>query len=85
MVIICGIGSLIIALYVTEIIKSLLLALTVYTAGIVLPVVLGFYREKLKLNKYGASAGIVAGGISSIIMKYMIMDQFLIYIFPAVL
>jgi solute:Na+ symporter, SSS family len=84
-IIIYGIGSLIIALYVSEIIKSLLLALTVYTTGIVLPVVLGFYREKLKLNKWGASAGILAGGIASIIIKYLMMDQFLIYIFPAVL
>lgn len=85
-VIICyGIVSLIIALYVNGIIKSLFLALTVYTAGIVLPVVLGFYREKLKLNKWGAAAGILTGGVSSLYMKYMAMDEFMLYIFPAVL
>ena len=85
MVILCGAVSLIISLFVTEIIKSLLLALTVYTAGIVLPVVLGFYREKLRLNHYGAMSGIVAGGSAAIIMKYFAYDQLLIYIFPTVL
>ncbi len=84
MVIICGICSLVIALYVTEIIKSLLLALTVYTAGVVLPVILGFYRERLKLNQYGAMSGIISGGSAAIIMKYFMYDRFLIYIFPAV-
>jgi SSS family solute:Na+ symporter len=85
MVIFCGICSLIIALYVTEIIKSLLLALTVYTAGIVIPVLLGFYREKLKLNHYGAMSGITSGGSAAIILKYLSLNQFLIYIFPFVL
>jgi len=84
MMIICGTGSLIIALYINEIIKSLLLALTVYTAGIVLPVILGFYRKKLKLNHYGAMSGIIAGGSAAVIMKYYNYNQFLIYIFPAV-
>lgn len=84
MIIIWGILSLIIALYVTGIIKSLLLALTVYTAGIVLPVLLGFYREKFRLNHYGAMSGIISGGSSAVIMKYFELNQFLVYIFPAV-
>jgi SSS family solute:Na+ symporter len=85
MVIICGIVSLIIALYVNGILNSLFLALSVYTSGIVLPVVMGFYRDKLKLNRWGAMAGIAAGGTSCLYMKYMEMDQFMPYIFPAVL
>jgi len=85
MIILCGVISLIIALYVNGIIKSLFLALTVYTAGIVLPVVLGFYREKLKLNQYGAMSGIIAGGTAAVVMKYFTFDQYLIYVFPAVL
>ncbi len=85
MIILGGVVSLVIALYVNQIIKSLFLALTVYTAGIVIPVILGFYREKLKLNQYGAMSGIIAGGSSAIIIKYLILDQYLIYIFPAVL
>lgn len=84
-IILCGIISLVIALYINGIIKSLFLALTVYTSGIIIPVVLGFYRDKLKLNKYGAIAGIISGGSSAIIMKYYNLDQYLIYIFPAVL
>jgi SSS family solute:Na+ symporter len=84
MIIIIGAGSLVIALYVNQIIKSLMLALTVYTAGIVLPVIMGFYREKLKLNYYGATAGIITGGSVSLIMRYLKYDQYLIYIFPLV-
>ena len=83
-VIIWGTVSLIIALYVTEIIKSLLMALTVYTAGIVLPVILGFYRTKLKLNYNGAIAGIITGGVSAIIIKTTGLNHMLIFIFPAV-
>jgi len=85
MIILCGTGSLVIALYINGIIKSLLLALTVYTAGIVLPVLLGFYREKLKLNHFGALAGIITGGSGAIILKYFLMDNLLICIFPSVL
>ncbi len=84
-IVLLGAGSLIIALYVNQIIKSLLLALTVYTSGIVIPVVLGFYRDKLKLNSTGAIAGIVTGGSAAITLKYLLMDQFLIYIFPSVI
>jgi len=85
MIILSGLCSLIIALYVNGIIKSLLFALTVYTAGIVLPVILGFYREKFKLNQYGAIAGIVFGGSAAIVLKLLILDQLLVYIFPAAL
>lgn len=84
MVILCGICSLVIALYITEVIKSLLLALTVYSAGIVLPVVLGFYKDKLKITHAGALTGLIAGGSSSIILKMLTLDRYLVWIFPVV-
>ncbi len=79
-----GICSLLIALYINGIIKSLLLALTVYTAGIVLPVIFGFYRERLGLNHRGAMAGIITGGTAAIAFKVLMYDHLLVYIFPAV-
>jgi SSS family solute:Na+ symporter len=78
-----GIFSLITALYIDGIIKSLLLALTIYTSGIIIPVVFGFYREKFSLNAAGAVSACIAGGGSAMIMKMASMDRFLVYIFPA--
>jgi Na+/proline symporter len=82
-ILLLGIFSLSTALYIDGIIKSLLLALTVYTSGIIIPVVFGFYREKLSLNAAGAVSACIAGGGSALIMKISGMDQFLVYIFSA--
>ena len=72
------------AIHVTKIIESLLFALTVYTAGVVPPVILGFYKDKFRLNKYGAMAGLLIGCSSALILKYMMLNRYLIYIFPVV-
>jgi len=84
MIIICASGSLITAMHVTQIIESFLFALTVYTAGIVPAVILGFYKDKFRLNKYGATAGLLIGASSALILKYLMLNQYLIYIFPVV-
>jgi SSS family solute:Na+ symporter len=44
------------------IISSLLLAYTIFTSGIVIPVIAGFYRERLRVNSIGAIAAIIGGG-----------------------
>jgi hypothetical protein len=75
--------SLALALYIDGIIKSLLLALTIYTSGIIIPVVFGFYRERLSLNAAGAVSACIAGGGAALFMKLSGMDQFQVYIFPA--
>jgi Na+/proline symporter len=84
MIIICAAGSLIVTLHVTKIIESLLFALTVYTAGIVPPVIFGFYKDKLRLNKFGAMAGLLLGASSALALKYLVLNQYLIYIPPIV-
>ncbi len=82
-ILLLGIFSLSTALYLDGIIKSLLLALTIYTSGIIIPVVFGFYREKFSLNAAGAVSACIAGGGSALIMKIFGIDQYLAYIFPA--
>lgn len=81
-ILLIGLFSLSTALYIDGIIKSLLLALTVYTSGIIVPVVFGFYREKLKLNAAGAVIACIAGGGSALFMKISGMNQYIVYIFP---
>lgn len=68
-VIIIGIISLLIALKLKGIIASLLLGYTVYTSGLVIPVLLGFYAKSLKLNAVGVIAAIVGGGGMGLFLK----------------
>jgi SSS family solute:Na+ symporter len=57
-----GIISLIVALLLKEIINSLLFAYTIYTCGVILPVIFGFFRDKLKITTNGALAALIGGG-----------------------
>ena len=68
-VIIIGIISLLIALKLKGIIASLLLGYTVYTSGLVIPVLLGFYAKSLKLNAVGVIAAIIGGGGMGLFLK----------------
>lgn len=70
-IVLIGIFSLIIALTLKGVISSLLLGYTVYTSGLILPILLGFYRDTLKLTREGAIAAIVAGGGLSLIGKLL--------------
>ena len=62
--IIAGLGviSLVVALVMGSIITSMLFAYTVYTCGVILPVLAGFFREKLKVTPNGALAALIGGG-----------------------
>jgi len=62
-----GLGSLILALYYDDILKTLQLAYTVFTAGLTLPVLFGFYREKTQITSKGALLSLIFGGMISII------------------
>jgi len=66
-----GILSLLLALILKGVISSLLLGYTVYTSGLVFPILLGFYRHKLKLNRAGAISGMMVGGGLALIGKIM--------------
>jgi SSS family solute:Na+ symporter len=62
-----GFGALILALYYGDILKTLQLAYTVFTAGLTLPVLFGFYREKTRITSKGALWSLIFGGINSIL------------------
>ena len=52
-IVLIGVVSLIIALSLKGVISSLLLGYTVYTSGLIFPILLGFYRDALQLNREG--------------------------------
>lgn len=66
-----GVVALVIALRVGSVIGSLLLAYTVFTSGVVLPVLAGFHRDKLRVNSWGALAAIVGGGGAALAVKLL--------------
>jgi len=70
-IVIIGAVSLIIALSLKGVISSLLLGYTVYTSGLIFPILLGFYKDSLKLNREGAIAAMVVGGGLALIGKLM--------------
>lgn len=77
-----GLSALFIGLKMGGVISSLLLAYTVYSAGLVVPVVLGFYREKLGLNAGGAIIAIVGGGFVGGVMKFSGSGEVLLFSLP---
>jgi len=66
-----GLLSLILALVVKGVISALLFAYTVYTAGLVLPVIAGFYRSRLKVTPLGALVAIVGGGSAALVSRLL--------------
>lgn len=76
---IIGIFSLIIALKIKGVISSLLLGYTVYTSGLVLPVLLGFYKGRLRLTKEGAILAMAVGGGLALFGKTMGFNDFGLY------
>ncbi len=65
-VVIIGASALLLAVSMPGIIKTLLLAYTVFTGGLLLPVVAGFYKERLGLTPSGALFALVGGGVTAI-------------------
>ena len=68
-VVILGIAALLLALALKGIITTLMFAYTVYTAGVILPVAAGFYKERLKVTPNAALAAIIGGGATAVISK----------------
>ena len=79
LIVVIGILSLLVALRLKGVISSLLLGYTVYTSGLVFPILLGFYRHKLKLNRGGAIFAMVAGGGLALSGKLMGLSDFGLY------
>ena len=68
-VVVTGVVSLVIALRLQGIIASLLLGYTIYSAGLVVPILLGFYTKRFELNAAGAMIAIAGGGASGLFLK----------------
>jgi SSS family solute:Na+ symporter len=69
-IVILGLCSLALAMRLQGVISSLLFAFTVYTGGVILPVIIGFYN-KLKVTSVAALAAVCGGGISALTSKLL--------------
>lgn len=70
-IVILGLASLILALALKGVINALLFAYTVYTCGLILPVIAGFYKDRLKVTPRGALAAIIGGGSAAVVSKLL--------------
>ena len=68
-IIVIGILALLFALVLDSVISSLMFAYTVYTGGVVIPVLAGFFKKRLNLSPLGAIAAISGGGIAALLSK----------------
>jgi len=66
-----GVASLILALFLNGVIGSLLFAYTVYTGGLALPVIAGFYKDRLKVTPLGALVAVIGGGAAALLSKIL--------------
>ena len=69
-----GLVALGLALALEGVISSLLFAYTVFTCGLVVPVVAGFYKDKLKVTPQGALAALIGGGAIGLMGKIPSLD-----------
>ena len=68
-IIILGFLALGLAMTLKGVISSLLFAYTIFTCGLVVPVIAGFYKEKLKVTAQGALAALIGGGVIGLMGK----------------
>ena len=68
-----GLAAFVMALEFGDIIETLEFAYTVFSAGVILPIIAGFYRERTGINPMGALGGILLGGASALTI---VVDEF---------
>ena len=68
-IVVLGLGSLALALMLKGVINALLFAYTIYTCGLILPVIAGFYKNRLRVTPLGALVAIISGGSAALINK----------------
>jgi SSS family solute:Na+ symporter len=73
-IIILGLLALGLAMILKGVISSLLFAYTIFTCGLVVPVIAGFYKEKLKLTPQGALVALIGGGVIGLLGKIPHLD-----------
>ena len=64
-----GLVALGLALTLNNVISTLLFAYTIYTCGVIIPVIAGFYRKRLKVTSTAAFAAIIGGGLCGLASK----------------
>ena len=69
-----GLVALGLALTLKTVYESLLFAYTVFTCGLVVPVIAGFYKDKLKVTPRGALAALIGGGTIGLLGKIPSLD-----------
>jgi SSS family solute:Na+ symporter len=69
--VIMGAAALSLALALNGVISALLFAYTIYTGGLIMPVLVGFYREKFRVTPRGALAAIIGGGSAALVSKIL--------------
>ncbi|MGE9296149.1 MAG: hypothetical protein ACQKBV_07690 [Puniceicoccales bacterium] len=74
LIVVMGLASIIIALYVTSIIQALLLALTFFSGAFIVPTLSGLLR--LKTNKKQVIPAIIAGGVVALTGKIIFLSGF---------
>ncbi|NWF77641.1 MAG: sodium:solute symporter family protein [Chloroflexi bacterium] len=73
-IIILGLLALGLAMVLRGVISSLMFAYTIFTCGLVVPVIAGFYKEKLKVTPRGALAALIGGGVVGLLGKIPGLD-----------
>jgi solute:Na+ symporter, SSS family len=68
-----GIIALSLALLLKGVITTIVFAYTIYTCGVIIPTIAGFYKEKLRVTSNGAMAAIIVGGTVGLISKLMVI------------
>jgi len=69
-----GFMSLGLALALKEVISALLFAYTIFTCGLVIPVLAGFYKQKLKVTSRGALVALIGGGVVGLLGEIPCLD-----------
>ncbi|MFC1860229.1 sodium:solute symporter [Chloroflexota bacterium] len=68
-IVVLGLVALLLAWHLGGVISSLLFAYTIYTSGLILPVIAGFYKDRLKVTPLGALVAVIGGGTVALIIK----------------
>lgn len=68
-IVLLGVLALLLALALQGVINALLFAYTVYTGGVIVPVLFGFFKNRLRLTWTGAMASVIGGGMAALVSK----------------
>ena len=68
-IVVLGICALVVALALKGIIAAMIFAYTIYTTGVILPVIAGFFRKQLRVTSTGAFAALLGGGTVGLVSK----------------